>query len=157
MSVGRRRTSWWCVGALEATKHDISQKTDDLRAVWAERIEALAQAILPQALDGDLAAHDRLIKLADRFARLTGLDLRAPDAEINVGTSVLTDGVTAEQIAAIPAGAEVIDARLPSRRDASLQDIIDSDAMVTERPAPEAGEPAEPSTAENNGAINTEA
>jgi hypothetical protein len=85
--------------AMEQTKADIAERGDDLRALWAERLESMARAILPAALDGDLAAHDRVVRIADRFSRLTGLDMQVDRETGDKANIFVTDVETAMRLA----------------------------------------------------------
>jgi hypothetical protein len=67
------------VRALDATKREIAEEADALRALQLERIEAGIRALWPAYVRGELGAVDRMVRLLDRQARLCGLDLRPPD------------------------------------------------------------------------------
>lgn len=78
----------------EVTK-DVSEQ---LRDVEAARLDALQHAIWERAIDGDLSAMDRVIKIVDRRARLLGLD--APQqVAVNNGVGVDIDGTVDKLIA----------------------------------------------------------
>ena len=61
-------------------------------------MDALQHAVWDKALDGDLSAMDRVIKIMDRRARLLGLD--APQqVAVNNGVDVDIDGAVDKLIA----------------------------------------------------------
>ena len=99
--------------SLEITKADISERPQELRALKAERLEKITEVLWPQVLEGDLRAIDRVLRTRESYRRLTGLDLERETSQVSMGTFVLTSGTTPDQIAAIPAGAEIIDTRYP--------------------------------------------
>jgi post-segregation antitoxin (ccd killing protein) len=75
-----RATAWKYVrDGLAETVADIHGDAGTYRAIQHERIEAAIGAVMPQVLDGNLGAVDRLVKLLAREGALMGLDLRAPD------------------------------------------------------------------------------
>ena len=57
-----------------AMDRTIREPADELRELWAMRIEAALAPLWRRIEKGDTAAIDRLIKLCDRFAKLYGLD-----------------------------------------------------------------------------------
>ena len=72
--------------------------SEQLRDVEAARLDALQHAIWERAIDGDLSAMDRVIKIVDRRARLLGLD--APQqVAVNNGVDVDIDGAVDKLIA----------------------------------------------------------
>ena len=85
----------YVTGSLaEVTKEDAQQ----LRDVEAARLDALQHAIWDKAIDGDLSAIDRVIKIIDRRARLLGLD--APQqVAVNNGMDVDIDAAVDKLIA----------------------------------------------------------
>lgn len=60
--------------AFQQLRQDAKESTETLVAVETERLDTALAAIWPQVEAGDLPAIDRLVKLADRRARLLGLD-----------------------------------------------------------------------------------
>ncbi|WP_075723248.1 sigma factor-like helix-turn-helix DNA-binding protein [Corynebacterium stationis] len=78
----------------EVTKEYAQQ----LRDLEAARLDALQHAVWERAIDGDLSAMDRVIKIMDRRARLLGLD--APQqVAVNNGVDVDIDGAVDKLIA----------------------------------------------------------
>jgi len=75
-----RVTAWgWIKEALAETVAAVHEHAGTYRAVQHERIEAAIGAIMPEVLQGNLGAVDRLVKLLARESSLMGLDLREPD------------------------------------------------------------------------------
>src|SRR5699024_12051924 len=71
---------------------------EQLRDVEAARLDALQRAIWERAIDGDLSAMDRVIKIVDRRARLLGLD--APQqVAVNNGVDVDIEGAVDKLLA----------------------------------------------------------
>ena len=63
---------------LQAALHEtLEEPTQDVRQTELLRLDRLMMAHWPQAIGGDVAAADRVIKIMDRRARLLGLDLPA--------------------------------------------------------------------------------
>lgn len=74
------------------------EEAQQLRDLEAARLDALQYAVWDKALDGDLNAMDRVIKIIDRRARLLGLD--APQqVAVNNGVDVDIDGAVDRLIA----------------------------------------------------------
>jgi hypothetical protein len=114
--------------AIEVRKEEIAEHADDLRVTWAERIEAATRAIWPAVMAGDLAATDRFVKLADRFARLTGLDLRPPDVEVNIGPQFIVTSLPPDR----PGyqGADVIESTAVAVPAAQLEGLTETSPLV---------------------------
>ncbi len=68
----------YCCRVIQRHLEDLAKElTDDVaRLRWQEyeRLEAALKAVWPQALEGDLKATDRVIKIMEREAKLFGLD-----------------------------------------------------------------------------------
>ncbi len=62
---------------LNALSERLAEDVARLRAQEYERLEAALKAVWPQALEGDLKATDRIIKIMERKAKLFGLDAPA--------------------------------------------------------------------------------
>lgn len=76
--------------SLEITKADISEKADELRAMEAEKLDALSAVLWPKVLAGDLRATDRWLRAREAYRRLNGLDLR-PEMDQQVPQVVVID------------------------------------------------------------------
>lgn len=61
------------VDKLEA---EITESAERLRTIEAVRLEKIGEAIYGRAVDGELPAVDRYLKLQERRAKLLGLDLQ---------------------------------------------------------------------------------
>lgn len=99
--------------ALDATRVDIAQGADRLRALEAERLNRAAAILAPQIEAGHLRAHEIWLKNRARYAALLGLDLRPTANHLGAPTFVLTGRARA---ADVPDGAFVIDNRSPWER-----------------------------------------
>ncbi|RVT48393.1 hypothetical protein [Rubrivivax albus] len=99
--------------AVEATWARISDATDELKALELSRLDAMLGAVWPAAHRGNLGAVDRALKIAERRARLLGLDAPArreltgkgglplvPAERPTIDASKLSDGALAEILAA---------------------------------------------------------
>lgn len=95
------------VGVSHGTVHDDVQRAlrdipkreaDDLRAVEVERLDALQKAVWDDAMDGDLQAVDRAVRIIDRRAKMLGLD--APQQVEVSGQDVDLDATVAKILAA---------------------------------------------------------
>lgn len=66
-------------GAYKAVKRalqrTLQEPADELRALEVDRLDRLQAAIWPKAMRGDTAAVDRVLRIAERRARLLGLDI----------------------------------------------------------------------------------
>lgn len=51
-----------------------AEGVDLLRRLWGQRLDALLRAVWPAAMAGNLDAVDKAVKIADRAAKLYGLD-----------------------------------------------------------------------------------
>lgn len=61
--------------ALEGYRAITAEETEEMRATWNMRLEGMLTKIMPKVMNqGNLGAVDRVIKIADRIARLNGLD-----------------------------------------------------------------------------------
>jgi DNA-binding CsgD family transcriptional regulator len=75
-----RQAAHQAVGrVLARTAAETREHADELRVLEAERLEALHATLWPMALDGDLRAVDRVLRVRESFRRLFGLDLAAPE------------------------------------------------------------------------------
>ncbi|MFN8124707.1 MAG: helix-turn-helix domain-containing protein [Thermoleophilia bacterium] len=75
-----RGTVWtWIREGLAETVAAVHENAGTYRAIQHERIEAAIGAVMPEVLQGNLGAVDRLVKLLARESSLMGLDLREPD------------------------------------------------------------------------------
>lgn len=79
LGVTPERAGQYVRQGLEATKQDIAEHADALRAIEAERLHELFDVLRPMAQGGDLRAIDRYLKASESYRKLTGLDLRPPD------------------------------------------------------------------------------
>jgi hypothetical protein len=65
-------------GAFYAIKRALSDivppAVDEMRTLEGERLDALLAAVWKQAMDGDLKAVDRVLRIIDQRARLLGLN-----------------------------------------------------------------------------------
>jgi transposase-like protein len=59
---------------LARIAREASEDAAELRALEQQRLDALLAAVWPRAAKGDLAAVDRALRIAERRARLLGLD-----------------------------------------------------------------------------------
>ncbi len=94
------------VRALEATRQELSEGADELRALEALRLERMTEVLWSRVEEGDLRAIDRVIRIRESFRRLTGLDMAQGAGE--QGPQVI-----------------VVDARAPWERP----DVIDGHAV----------------------------
>lgn len=74
-----------------ALARTLQQPAAELRDLEVDRLDRLLTAVWPKALRGDLAAVDRVLRVAERRARLLGLDApvsvvsaRAPAPDLEV-------------------------------------------------------------------------
>lgn len=71
-----RETVWKLLTeALGDRAKEITERTDELRAIEHERIEGYIGQLRPMALAGDLGAHRALLRWHERLAKLLALDL----------------------------------------------------------------------------------
>ena len=77
LGVTRQRASQIVNAALEDLATRERDAVQSLRIVEWQRLEVLEDAFLPSALAGDVGAGRLLIRIAERRARLAGLDLTA--------------------------------------------------------------------------------
>jgi hypothetical protein len=61
------------IGYIQALAREDAEA---LRELELQRLDALLKAIWPRALEGELAAIDRALRISERRARLCGLDLQ---------------------------------------------------------------------------------
>jgi hypothetical protein len=100
--------------ALDATRAEIAQRAERLRALEAERLDRAAAVLAPKVEAGDLRAHEVWLRNRARYAALLGLDLRPTPEALGAPTFVLTGTARASDV---PSGACVIDNRTPWERD----------------------------------------
>lgn len=74
-------------------RRTIQEPADELRQLEVERLDRLLTAVWRSAMGGNLGAVDRVLRVAERRARLLGLD--AP-------TKIETEGAVRYQIVGIP-------------------------------------------------------
>lgn len=79
-----------------ALARTLQQPAAELRDLEVDRLDRLLTAVWPKALRGDLAAVDRVLRVAERRARLLGLD--APVSAVSASTPARD--VEVEQVAA---------------------------------------------------------
>ena len=60
------------------------EEADELRTIECSRLDKLQHAVWQAAIQGDVNAVDRVLKISERRARLLGLDNMKIDASINV-------------------------------------------------------------------------
>lgn len=63
-------------------KRTVQQPADELRQLEVERLDALLRTFLPKALKGDTWSADRVLAVMERRAKLLGLDVPPPQAEM---------------------------------------------------------------------------
>jgi DNA-binding transcriptional MerR regulator len=63
-----------CEAVKAALRKTIQEPADDVRRLELERLDVLALAVWPQARQGNQGAIDRALKIAERRAKLLGLD-----------------------------------------------------------------------------------
>jgi len=61
---------------MSALDKTLQEPAEGLRSIEWLRLEQMQRAIWPEAMSGDLAAMDRLVRIMERRARLLGLDSR---------------------------------------------------------------------------------
>ncbi|MCG5495245.1 sigma factor-like helix-turn-helix DNA-binding protein [Ectothiorhodospira variabilis] len=74
LEISRSRVHKIVTDALERLARDATEETRQLRALEAERLDALQHALWDAGIDGDLQAVDRLLRIMERRAKLLGLD-----------------------------------------------------------------------------------
>lgn len=79
-------TAWAAVN--RALKQTRQEPADEVRKLEVERLDALYKAMYPQALKGNQGAVDRCLRIAERRAKLLGLD--APEKQ-EVATKVVIE------------------------------------------------------------------
>jgi hypothetical protein len=62
------------VTAMDDTRKQIGASADELRAEELSRLDGMLAKVYPKAAKGDLPCIDRVLKIAERRARLLGLD-----------------------------------------------------------------------------------
>lgn len=101
-----------------AKRYDV-ERVENLALIRARQhmdLERLRQGHIDAAGSGDVPSSHVILKLQERESRLAGSDAEK-EAAVQVGTFILSGGASAKDIAAIPEGATVIDARLPWERE----------------------------------------
>lgn len=58
----------------DALDKSMQEPIEDVRRLEIDRLDRLELAVWPKAMNGDLGAADRILKIAERRARLLGLD-----------------------------------------------------------------------------------
>lgn len=94
--------------ALKIHRAETEAEVARLRAMEAARLTALSDAIWERAMDGQLGAIDRALKIRESYRRLLGLDVERKSAD---------DGLTTI----------VVDLRLPGHEDVVDGEIIERD------------------------------
>jgi hypothetical protein len=75
-----------------ALKKTLQEPADDLRRLEIERLDAAQKAIWTQVIQGNQGAIDRYLKIAERRAKLLGLDAPVKqDMKLNVDVTRLTE------------------------------------------------------------------
>jgi len=74
LGIARSTAHGYVIEALEQRAAENAEKAAELRELESERMDAAIKSIYPKVEKGDLAAIDRLVRLADRRARFYGLD-----------------------------------------------------------------------------------
>lgn len=74
MKISRQAAHQLVVRAMKDAREQVDQAADDLRAVEVSRLDALLAGLWPKALKGDPGSIDRVLKIAERRAKLLGLD-----------------------------------------------------------------------------------
>jgi len=111
--------------ALESTRKQCSEETENLRQLEVERLDAMLASLWTPASRGDHASIDRVVKLMERRARLLGLDAPAKVAPTS------------------PDGEDAYDPLVSVREfDALMERMMQRhDARADALPRPMAGEP----------------
>jgi hypothetical protein len=60
--------------ALEEARAQVTANADELRAEELSRLDGMLQGLWPRARKGEVSAVDRVLKIAERRAKLLGLD-----------------------------------------------------------------------------------
>lgn len=74
LGVTRQRAHQIVGDALASSRAQITAHVDEIRAEELSRLDGMLDKLYPKAARGDLAAADRVLKIAERRARLLGLD-----------------------------------------------------------------------------------
>jgi hypothetical protein len=67
---------------LEKLQKTVQLHAEELRSMELERLRSLQVSLWSRAKEGDLGAVDRILKIMERRAKLTGLD--SPETEVDV-------------------------------------------------------------------------
>lgn len=74
IGIGKSRAHQLVSAGLEDAKHQVDASRDELLAEELFRLDGMLQKLYPKAVDGDLQAVDRVLKIGERRAKLLGLD-----------------------------------------------------------------------------------
>jgi hypothetical protein len=74
IGVGKSQAHRYVVAGLDDARAQISASADELKSEEISRLDGMLAAIWPKARKGDCAAIDRVLKIAERRAKLLGLD-----------------------------------------------------------------------------------
>ena len=70
-----RSTAWEAINRwLVAKRADIKEAADDVREMELARMDEMMAGIYPTALQGDMQAIDRVLRIMERRAKLLGID-----------------------------------------------------------------------------------
>lgn len=86
--------------ALARTQKDAGDSMEAWRAVEVARLDRLLVAVWPMAIKGNLGAVDRALRIAERRAKLLGLD-----ASVDVSATCNLTTMTDEQLRRLARGA----------------------------------------------------
>lgn len=76
---------------LEELKEETIRDVEEWRTLEIARIDRIINGIWKRVVDGDLAAVDRFLKLAERKAKLLGLDQESLNLKVDLDVSKLSD------------------------------------------------------------------
>jgi hypothetical protein len=89
IGIGKSQAHRLVVAGLAESKAQIAASADDLRSEEISRLDGMLLGLWPRARKGEVAAVDRVLKIAERRAKLLGLDAPTKVAETDpVGNAV---------------------------------------------------------------------
>jgi len=78
--------------AMEVNRNATKESCDELRQIEVQRLDDLLASLWPKALNGDMKAVDRVLKVAARRAALLGLDM---PQQVQVAAVLATEDLSA--------------------------------------------------------------
>jgi DNA-binding CsgD family transcriptional regulator len=115
--------------SLDLTRADIAEKAEELRAMEAEKLDAVSAVLWPKVQAGDLRATDRWLRARESYRRLTGIDLMKTTDTGGPSTYIVQAG---GDISLVPPSAQAIDLRAPWERPELARGDDEVDGEIVE-------------------------